>query len=333
MKTKLLFPVWFAAIFLAFNFTSRAGDGRDGQGDCETNNCDTNCCDINGTESMFAVIVLDATTNAPADALGIAKIDSDNNCGNTTTTIDLKTFGLAPGDYDLVIGLEAEGTNVVIGEFTVGGGDCDNGDQGGGYGGWSGWGGGYQQDHLGVNFGGDNGGQWIPCGWGGCDNWGDWTNWTDDDFCQFTNFPVITRTEAELPPGIDPSDIGSISVTDTNDNTFLFGDVTNPAPSSVINISATVRVMPGVAAPSTTGTAHLQSTATKGKWTHQFSLSASGMTSKSTYKLNVNGKISGAAKATKSGDVAIKKLPSHTPALRSLIMLDSKGKEAASAHF
>src|SRR4029077_3129665 len=106
-----------------------------------------------------------------------------------------------------------------------------------------------------------------------------------------------------------------------------------PATNSVININATVQVTPGVAAPSATGTAHIQSTAVKGKWTHKFTLNASGVNAKSTYKLNVNGKVSGAAKANKSGDVAVKKLPSHTPALRSMQLLDKKGNEAAAAHF
>lgn len=350
MKTKHLLLVLLTATVLTFNLAARADDGWGDQGNCGTNGCsDTNGCNINGNESMFAVVVLEATSNAPTDAKGIAKIDSDNEDGTTTTTIDLKTFALTPGDYDLLIGLSAEGTNVTIGQFTVSPGDGfgDGDDQGGDDqgGGWFG-GGGDQEDHVGFG-GGDDGGGWIPCGWGGCTNWGSWTNWTDTNFCmgtiwsnmftsnscQFTNFPTVTRTEAELPPGIDPSDIGSISVTDTNDTTILFGDVTNPAPSSVINITATVQVTPGSAAPSATGTAKLQSTARKGKWTHKFILSASGMTSKSVYKLNVNGKVSGAAKATKSGDVTIKKLPSHTPGLRSLIMLDTKGNEAASAHF
>lgn len=341
MKTKHLLPVLFAATALAFNLNARADDGWGDGGGCGSNSvCGTNGCDINGSESMFAVVVLDATSNAPTGAEGIAKIDSDNEDGTTSTSIDLKAFALTPGDYDLLVGLSVEGTNVTIGQFTVSSGDDfgDGDDQGGDDqgGDWFG-GGGDQEDHMGFG-GGDDGGGWIPCGWGGCTNWGSWTNWTDTNFCtgnccQSTNFPTVTRTEAELPPGIDPSDIGSISVTDTNGNTILFGDVTNPAPSSVINITATVRVTPGMAAPSATGTAQLQSTARKGKWTHKFTLSASGMTSKSVYKLNVNGKVSGAAKATKSGDVTIKKLPSHTPALRSLIMLDTKGNEAASAHF
>jgi hypothetical protein len=111
------------------------------------------------------------------------------------------------------------------------------------------------------------------------------------------------------------------------------GDLTNPAPATVINISANVQVMPGSAAPSAKGTAHVQSTAAKGKWAHKFLLNASGLNVKTTFKLKVNGKVSSAAKADKSGNVTVKKLPSHTPALRSMLLLDAKGNEAASAHF
>lgn len=358
MKMKHLFPLLSAAIVLTFNLSARADDGYDGGDDGGTNSyCATNSCDINGCESMYAVVVLDATSNAPAGASGIAKIKSENNSGTTSTTIDVKTFALNPGDYDLVIGLATEGTNVVIGQFTVDTGNCGcgDGDCGGDGGDCGDWGsllnyllgqgggdcnGGDQEDHYSggdgnYGDGGDGGGQWIPCNWGGCTNWGSWTNWTDTNFCttDVTNCPVVTRTSAELPAGIDPSDIADISVQDTNGNDILVGDVTNPAPATVINISATVRVMPGVAAPGATGTAQLKSTFAKRKWTHQFSLAASGLDAKAIYKQSVNGKVSGASKATKAGAVTIKKLPSHTPVLHSLRLLNSKGSEAASAHF
>jgi hypothetical protein len=329
MKMKYLIPMLCAVTLLAFNSSVRADDGEDGQG---TNSCsETNDCNISGSESMDAVVVLQPTSNAPAGALGIAKIESDNEDGNEQASIDLKTFALTPGDYNLVISLAAEGTNVTIGQFTVSAGDGgDEDDQGGDDQGDQG---GDQQDHMGFDWG--DGGGWICCNWGGFTNWGSWTNWCDTNFPigMCTNFPVVTRTSADLPPGINPTDISDISVTDTNGNTILDGNLTNPAPASVINISATVQVTPGVAAPSATGTAHIQSTAVKGKWTHKFTLNASGVPAKSTFKLNVNGKVSGAAKANKTGDVAVKKLPSHTPALRSMRLLDKKGNEAASAHF
>jgi hypothetical protein len=92
-------------------------------------------------------------------------------------------------------------------------------------------------------------------------------------------------------------------------------------------------VTPGPGAPSLTGTAQVQSTASKGKWRHQFNLTASGAAAKSNFKLDVNGKNSGAARSSKSGQMTIKKLPSHVPALRSLRLLDAQGNVAGSAKF
>ena len=54
---------------------------------------------------------------------------------------------------------------------------------------------------------------------------------------------------------------------------------------------------------------------------------------KTTFKLDVNGKLKGAARTDKSGQMTIKKLPSHTPALRSLRLLDAHGNVAGSAQF
>src|SRR5215472_13133422 len=96
MNSKYLIPVLCAVTLLAFNSAVRADDGEGDQGNCSTNSCgDMNDdCNINGSESMEAVVVLQPTSNAPAGALGIAKIESDNEDGNEQASIDLKTFAL-----------------------------------------------------------------------------------------------------------------------------------------------------------------------------------------------------------------------------------------------
>jgi hypothetical protein len=312
MKMKYLLPVVFAAAALAFNFTARADDG-------ETNDE----CHIDGTEVMDAVVVMTATSNAPAGATGIAKIDSENDDGNETASVDLKLVGLDPGDYDLSITLLSTGTNIDLGLFIASSGhegdDDGEGDQG------------ENEDSMRLDWQG--GGQWIGCGWGGFTNWGSWTNWSNTNFCNGTNFPIITRIETTLPAGVNPTDIAQITVSDTNGNAILIGDLVNPATNTVINISATVQVTPGAAAPLANGTAQVQSTAMKGKWKHQFTFVAGGINAKSNFKLSVNGKNSGAARSSKTGQVTIKKLPAHTPALRSMRLIDAKGNEAASAKF
>ena len=71
MKTKCLLPILCSAA-LAFNFHALADD--DGG--------DTNQCDIQGIEVMEGFVVLSPTTNAPSNATGVAKIDSDNEDGS-----------------------------------------------------------------------------------------------------------------------------------------------------------------------------------------------------------------------------------------------------------
>jgi hypothetical protein len=274
---------------------------------------------------MDAIVVLTATSNAPAGATGVAKIESENDEGNETASMEVKTSGLTPGDYLLSITLQSNGTNIDLAAFTVNANDDeDNDDQG--------------EDNLRL----DLGEHWVGCDWGGFTNWGSWTNctgtnWTsfchhgDDD--QGENEGEQTEVEVDLPAGVNPTDIAQITVTDSGGNPVLVGDLVNPASTTVINVSATVSLTPGAATPSVSGTAQLRSTASKGHWKHQFSLAASGMNAKSTFKLNVNGKTSGAAKSDKTGNMKIKRLPSRTPALRSLRLLDTQGNVAASARF
>ncbi len=319
-------------LFAALSFAGLAGDG--------TNYDD---CNINGTETMDAVVVLTATDNAPTGAAGVAKIESENEDGSETAHVDIKAFGLTPGSYDLSITLQSTGSNVDLGQFTAGsdghdGGDGGQGeDQGGNH-----HGGGEGEDHMGE-------GGWISCNWGGCTNWGSWTNWNNTDFTcggvwgnwfgngggggNCTNGTTVTEIETDLPADVNPTDIAEIIVSDSNGNQILVGDLVTPSAGTVVNISGTVQVVPGPGAPGLSGTAQIQSTASKGKWKHHFTLIASGAAAKTTFKMNVNGHLKEAARSNKSGQMTVKKLPSHTPALRSLKLLDGQGNVAGSAQF
>src|SRR5690242_2875167 len=274
---KYLWPMLFAALC----FTAYADDG------------DQDECNIHGNESMDAVVVMNATSNAPAGAAGVAKIDSDNEDGNESASIDLKTFGLAPGLYDLSITLQSTGSNVDLGQFLVSSNfDDDQGEDEG-------------EDRLGLDLS-MGVGAWISNNWGGFTNWGCWTNWSNSNFVsagvwakwfdhggQGTNGcgtnGIVTHTRADLPAGVNPTDIAEIIVSDTNGLPILVGDLVNPAAGSVINISGTVQVTAGPGAPALSGTAQVQSTASKGKWQHHFTLTASGAAAKTNFKLDVNG--------------------------------------------
>lgn len=354
MKTKHVLPLLCASALIAFTLPAFADDG--GDGGC------TNECDIQGTEVFEGYVVLSATTNAPTNATGVAKIDSDNEDGDESASIDIRTANLDPGDYSVSVTLQSTGSNVFVGDITVISNQCCGGDDQGDDDG------GDQQDSLSFS----DGGQWNwQCGgftncyaftnnltftncfsnwnnWCGFTNWGCWSNSAcgdgggdnqgddnsggDDQGCGSNQPTTISHDRFDLPAGVNPTDIGVITVSDTNGNAFLVGNLTNPAPATVINVQATVQLTPGTDG-SMNGSVQLQSTAEKGKWKHNFNLQASGAAAHSTYKMKVNGKTSGAGKSTKSGQLAIKKLPPHVSALRSLKLLDAKGNEAASAHF
>jgi hypothetical protein len=317
---KYLLPMFFAAIC----FAAVADDGEDNGDECH----------INGTETMDAVVVLNATSNAPAGAAGVAKIESENDDGNEAASLEVKVHGLDPGVYDVSIIQQSTGSNVDVGTFIVNPNTSWDDDE--------------EEDHeFGIGAG-----AWISNNWGGFTNWGCWTNWNNTNFISAgvwakffddhghghgtnsgsTNSGV-TWARAELPLGVNPTDIAQIIVSDMNSNAVLVGDLVTPAAGTVINVSGTVQVTPGPGAPSLTGTANVQSTASKGKWKHQFSLTASGAAAKSNFKLDVNGRKSGAARSDKSGKMTIKKLPSHVPALRTLKLLDAQGNVVGSAKF
>ncbi len=351
MKMKHLLPACIAAAFLVFGFNTLADDDGNDNSQGDENSQGTNDCDIHGLEVMDAYVVLTPTSNAPAGASGVVKIDSSDDDGDETASLNLTAIGLDPGTYTLSVTLQSTGSNVVIGQFDAsfrhdddGGDDNSQGDENedslrldDGHSGW-------QCIFTNIasftncfNF--TNSFSFTNCfsnwvDWQGFGNWGCWSNTTVTNFCPGTNPPIsITQTRFDLPAGINPTDIGNIIVSDTNGNAILEGNITNPAPTTVINIKATVQLAAGTGAPGANGTAQIVSTAEKGKWKHQFLLNGSGFNAHSTFKVRVNGKVSGAAKSTKSGQVKVSKLPSHTSALRSLQLLDASGNTAASARF
>ncbi len=353
MKMKYLLPACIAAALLAFSFDTLADDGGNDNSQGDENSQGTNDCDIHGLEVMDAYVVLTPASNAPAGASGVVKIDSDDEDGDEAASLNLTAIGLDPGTYTLSVTLQSTGSNVVVGQFNADfrhhdedGDDNSQGDE--------------DQDGLRLDdhgghpgfqciftnisafsncFNFTNGFSFTNCfsnwtDWHGFGNWGCWSNQAITNFCPGTNLPVsITQVRFDLPAGVNPTDIGDITVSDTNGNPILEGNITNPAPATVINIKATVQLSAGTGAPGANGTAQIVSTAEKGKWKHQFLLNGSGFNAHSTFKVSVNGKVSGAAKSSKTGQVKVSKLPSHTSALRSLQLLDAGGNTAASARF
>ena len=133
MKTHTLLSVLVISSLLSFGVNTWAhdGDGGDGQGD---NNDDQgeNCQGghIDGSETLIATVALVATTNAPADSGGVAKLISENADGAVTSAFSLSITGLTTGTYDLSVIRKSDGSSVDLGQFDVGSheGDGDNND-------------------------------------------------------------------------------------------------------------------------------------------------------------------------------------------------------------
>src|SRR5258706_12675496 len=190
MKTKYILPVLIISILFAFHPNAIAdGDENDSHDECS----------ISGNEVMDAVVVLTATTNAPGGAMGVAKIEAENDDGDEAATLELKTAGLAVGDYLLSVIRQSDGTNIFLGTVQVRNDDGDDDDESEG----DDW---HPGDIL-DKLWGDNGCSWIDCNWGGFTNWGSWTNWSIPNWCNGSNQVLVTETEFDLPADLNPTDI------------------------------------------------------------------------------------------------------------------------------
>src|SRR5689334_7498320 len=100
-----------------------------GEGDEQGEDCQGG--GIDGSETLVATVALTPTTNAPADAGGVAKLISDNEDGVVTNSFSLCITGLTAGVYDLSVVRKSDSSTVDLGQFTIGmpcqkGGDDDD---------------------------------------------------------------------------------------------------------------------------------------------------------------------------------------------------------------
>jgi hypothetical protein len=146
MKTKLRISLLILSVAVAFSLNAFADDGEgDHQGgDSQGQHGDSGGCDgtnsvggsIDGSEALDARIILVPTNGAPANAIGKAHLESDNENGTQTAKLSLKVRGLDAGDYTLSLTKISDGSSVVLGQITVGSaqGDDSDGDEQGGQG-------------------------------------------------------------------------------------------------------------------------------------------------------------------------------------------------------
>jgi hypothetical protein len=285
MKKNIL-PFLLMGSLLAFNLNVLADD-QEGNDDGQ----------IDGSELLDAKIALVATDSAPAGAQGTAKLESDNEDGNQTVAFEIKTAGLAAGDYTVSVVLTSDGSTNALGTFTVGGSDGEK----------KGGGGGDQQ--------GDNNDQ------------------GEGDGQHHTNDTMVTESQITLPAGMNASDIAQILISDANGNVVLVGDASAPAPSNAVKFKAKVKLKAGPSAPSAQGMAQLQVTNKKGKHLERFTLMGSGFPPSTTFSVTVNGAPVSSVKSNRKGKLLIHKLPANHPSVRNVRLLDPNGVTSATAKF
>ena len=84
---------------------------------------------VEGSEHLHERVILQAATDAPVGAGGVAKIEAHNRQGASKAALEIKTNGLAAGTYTVSVTSLADGSVTVLGTFDIAGTDMnDDGD-------------------------------------------------------------------------------------------------------------------------------------------------------------------------------------------------------------
>jgi len=300
MKTNLLLSALLISALFAFCANVRADDddqGDSGQGDGngdQSENCQGG--DIDGSETLLATVTLVATTNAPSDLGGVAKLKSENEDGVVTSSFSLCITNLTAGVYDLSVIRKSDSSTVDLGQFSVGSHNHGEGDDG-------------NNDEDDDGNGDDNG----------------------EKDCHWAVF--LDPSSIPLPSDLDPMDIAQILISDTNGVVLLTGDLTNPTPSSTVKFQAKIRAHFACSNPSQNGKVLALTTAHKGKRADRFTLLASGLPANSTFSVSVNGQTAGTVTSNRKGKVLVRQIPANMLMVRSVHLVDANGNTALRAKF
>ena len=138
-----------------------------------------------------------------------------------------------------------------------------------------------------------------------------------------------------LPAGLDPTNVATIAVTDTNGLVDLTGDFTSAHRPPPCVFDALISLVPGPLCPNLLGSARLHIEVKKGSARGSLSLVASGAPPKAALNLFVNGVSVGTVKSDRHGRLTIHKLPNGTDlsGLTTIAAEDAAGNVAFSASF
>jgi hypothetical protein len=298
MKTKLLLPALLTSALLALCPNVKAdddqGDSDNGDGnDDQSENCQGG--DIDGSETLVATVTLVASTNAPSDVGGVAKLISKNDDGVVTSSLSLFITNLTAGVYDVSAVKKSDNSSVDLGQFSVGSTNHGEGDDG--------------------NDDGDDDGN-------GDDNGQD---------CHWAVF--LDPSSIPLPSDLDPMDIAQILISDTNGVVLLTGDFVNPATNSIVKFRAKIRAHFASSSPSQNGKVLASTTARKGKRADRFTMLASGLPANTTFSVSVNGQKAGTVTSNQKGKVLVRQIPANLLVVRSVHLIDANGNTALRAKF
>jgi len=138
-----------------------------------------------------------------------------------------------------------------------------------------------------------------------------------------------------LPAGLDPTNVTTITITDTNGLVDLTGDFANARRRIPCVFDTHISLVPGPLCANLLGTARLHIEVVKGNTHGSLSLIASGAPPKATLNLFVNGVQIGTVKSDRRGRLAVNKLPKGTDllGLTTIAAEDTAGNVAFSASF
>jgi hypothetical protein len=300
MKTALFLSALVGLSLVTSNLPATTGD--DHESDQSSEGC---------SKEFEAKFCLLPTTNAPADAKGKAKIESESEDGVQTGEMKIKVKGLPDGDYTVSVFLASSSNTVDIGQITLSssssGGDDEDDDQ----------------DRDSIQKNDDN----HDDGDDNDDDQGEDEQGDDHHQGEAAEF------EFALPSDLDPMDIVQVIVSDSNGTQLLVGDLSDSDGGCKATLTVDAPVTSGDAAPEAAGTAHLKSKVRKGKVHNRFTLVANNVPPRSTFTVEVNGTEVGTAKSNKKGKLLLKKLPKNISSVDTVRLLDSNGNEVAHTNF
>jgi hypothetical protein len=273
----------------------------------------------NGTK-LHQKILLMPTVDAPAGAIGKADLEVENEHGMSRSEFEIETKGLLPGDYTVTITNKSEGASFLLGVINVTAevhDDDDNNDNE-----YDHHDGGYDHHH------------------GRSDHHDCRDNQTMENENYFDCRDNTTESEDNftIPEGLALTDLGTISIADSNSIVMLRGAFDNSTDNTTHRkrkmFAAHSDLTPGIAGPDVSGQAFMKAITIKNKQWGTFLLFARKAPADTTLNISVNGYGVGNTKSNKRGWVILHRLPwINLPTVKSIVATDSNGTTVFSANF